>query len=154
MNRFALTLLCLMPLPALADPPAALPGFDPGLAASADLGPPLTAAEFEAYAVGKTLTYGGAGAVWGQEEYLPGHQVIWAFTDQPCQYGTWTEALSADNAPMICFIYDDSEDQNCWQFYHVKTGLVALFVGEGNTALTEVDQTSAPMQCPGPKVGV
>jgi hypothetical protein len=147
MNRLALTLACLLPLPALADPPrASLP--------TADLGAPLSAAEFEAYALGKTLTYGAAGQVWGQEEYLPDRQVVWAFTDQPCEYGTWTEAVTAANAPMICFVYEDHPDSNCWQFFRGESGLVALFIGEGNTALTEVDQTSEPMQCPGPKVGV
>ncbi|MGV8987069.1 MAG: hypothetical protein ACOH2H_12390 [Cypionkella sp.] len=141
MKRILLA-LSLLPLPALADPPAA------------QLGTPLSAGEFEAYATGKTLTYGEGGQVWGQEEYLPGRQVIWAFSDQPCEYGTWTEQRSADNAPQICFHYTDNPDQICWQFYLGKSGLVAMFMGGGGSALSEVAQTSQPMQCPGPKVGV
>ena len=152
MNRFALALACLLPLPALADPPNA--GRMDVTPSVADLGPPLSASEFEAYALGKTLTYGAGGEVWGQEEYLPGRQVVWAFTDQPCEYGAWTEEQSDTNAPMICFLYEDNPNTNCWQFFKGKSGLVALFVGDGNTALSEVAQTSQPMQCPGPKVGV
>ena len=147
MNRFALILACVLALPASADPPKAG-------APSADLGPPLSAAEFEAYALGKTLTYGGDGQVWGQEEYLPGRQVVWAFTDQPCEYGTWTEEQTEAKAPMICFAYEGNPNTNCWQFFKGRTGLVALFIGDGSTSLAEVDQTSKPMQCPGPKVGV
>ncbi len=152
-NRLALILVCLLPLPAVADPPKP---DEPHMSqdSAANLGPPLSAAEFEAYAYGKTLTYGAGGQVWGQEEYLAGRQVVWAFTDQPCEYGTWTEEQTAAQAPMICFTYEDNPDTNCWQFFKGKSGLVALFIGEGNTSLAEVDQTSQPMQCPGPKVGV
>ena len=145
MNRFALA-LCLLPLPALADPPAAQ-----GLP---DLGPPMTAAEFEAYATGRILTYAAQGKVWGQEEYLPGRQVVWAFSGEPCEYGMWTEVLAADNSPMLCFVYEDKPDPNCWEFFHSSAGLVALFVGGDGTPLSEVAETSEPMKCPGPKVGV
>lgn len=141
MNRI-LMILCLVPLPALADPP------------TAQLGTPMGASEFEAYSTGKTLTYAEGGQVWGQEEYLPGHQVVWAFTDQPCEFGTWTESRTADNAPQICFVYTDNPDTNCWQFFLGKGGLTAIFVGGSSTALSEVAQTNEPMQCPGPKVGV
>ncbi len=147
MKRIALILACLMPWPAVADPPKAS-------APAADLGKPLTAAEFEAYALGKTLSYGAAGQVWGQEEYLPGRQVVWAFTGQPCQYGTWTEEMSVDDAPLICFLYEDDPEQKCWEFFKGTSGLVAQFLGDSGTSLAEVGQTSEPMNCPGPKVGV
>lgn len=154
----ALALTCLplaAPMVALADTPPE--GTSPALPLApppTDLGAPLTAAQFEAYATGKTLTYAQDGKVWGQEEYLPNRQVVWAFTGEPCEYGTWTEEKAYDDTPMMCFVYDDNPDHNCWQFYLGKAGLVALFVGGGNTAFSEVDQTSAPMQCPGPKIGV
>ena len=149
MNRLALALaytVSLLPLPALADPPAAQ--------SQPSLGAPLTATEFEAYATGKTLTYAGSGGVWGQEAYLPGRQVVWAFSNQPCEYGIWVGAQAADASPMMCFVYDNHPEANCWQFYHSAAGLVAVFVGGNGTLLSEVAQTSAPMQCPGPRVGV
>ena len=150
---FALTLLALpgvAPM-ALADPPGTHGAMPP--AEATPPGPPLTAAEFEAYALGKTLTYAQSGQVWGQEEYLPGHQVVWAFSGQPCEYGTWIET-PVDGAPAICFLYENNPDQNCWQFYHGRAGLVAVFLGGDGAALAEVAQTAQPMQCPGPKVGV
>ena len=130
--------LALLPLPALADPPQAM------------LGTPLTATEFDSYATGKTLLYAEGGAVWGQEQYLADHRVLWAFTGQPCEYGTWYAANGA-----ICFVYDGKPDPNCWLFYHGTQGLVAQFLGDaGANLLSEVGQTSEPMNCPGPQVGV
>lgn len=130
--------LAFIPLPALADPP------------QANIGTPLSATEFESYASGKTLTYAEGGQVWGTEQYLPGRQVLWAFTGQPCQAGSWH---AEDQA--ICFEYEGETGQNCWLFYHGPSGLVAQFQGgDATTNLSETAQTSTPMQCPGPKVGV
>lgn len=130
--------LALLPLPALADPP------------QATLGAPLTAAEFDAYATGKTLLYASGGAVWGQEQYLPDHKVLWAFTGEPCEYGTWY-----DQGGEICFEYEGKTDPNCWLFYRGSAGLIAQFLGNGGSdLLSEVGQTDTPMNCPGPQVGV
>ena len=130
--------LALAPLPALADPP------------SANLGAPLSASEFESYATGKTLTYAQGGQVWGTEQYLPGRQVLWAFTDQPCLAGVWHPENQA-----ICFEYEGETGQSCWLFYQGPGGLVAQFQsGDGTENLSETARTSTPMQCPGPKVGV
>lgn len=115
-------------------------------------GTPLSGAEFEAYALGKTLTYSDGGTIWGQEQYLPGHRVIWAFNGADCQFGTWDERPGPDG-PMVCFTYDDAPgDVNCWQFFRGARGLVAQFIG-GDAALSELEQTDAPMQCQGPEVG-
>lgn len=138
MRRLLLT-LCLLPLPLRADPPGMIP--------LPNLGPPLTAAEFEAYATGKTLSYAQGGTVWGSEQYMAGRQVLWAFTDQPCEYGQWYEDRGA-----ICFIYEGKTDPNCWYFYQGATGLVARFIG-GGSLLSEVGQTPEPMNCPGPQIG-
>lgn len=143
MLRFALP-LALLAGSALADPPPA---------ARPSLGPPLTGAEFEAYATGKTLTYSDGALVWGQEQYLPGHQVVWAFADAPCEYGSWTEITLPDSGPALCFTYEDHpEDLNCWQFFHGPKGLVAQFM-EGGAPLSELGQSPEPMNCPGPEVG-
>ncbi len=133
-----LILLALLPGPALADPPRLAP---------LDLGPPLSAAEFDAYSRDKTLIYGQAGVIWGSEHYLAGRQVVWAFTNQPCQHGTWYEDQGA-----ICFVYDANPAPNCWQFFPGPTGLIARYLG-GASQLSEVGQTSEPLNCPGPLVG-
>ncbi len=132
-------LLTLIPSALLADPPSVMP--------QNDLGAPLSGPEFEAYATGKTLYYAQGGAIWGAEQYLPGHQVLWAFTDQPCENGQWFEDHGA-----ICFVYEGKPDPNCWLFYHGASGLIARFTGGGGL-LSEVEQSLEPMNCPGPQVG-
>jgi len=111
---------------------------------------PLTAQEFEAYATGKTLSYAQAGTVWGSEQYLPGRKVIWAFTEDDCQYGHWYE-----DAGNICFVYENDPAPQCWRFFREEKGLRAVFLdGDGMTLLSEVGQSSKPLNCPGPDVGV
>ena len=140
--RVLFLILTLLAQPAFADPP--------GTATGSGLGAALSAPEFNAYATGKTLIYAADGAVWGSEQYLSGHRVLWAFTGQPCEYGTWY-----DDAGAICFLYEGKPDPNCWHFYHGERGLIAQFVGgNANNALSEVGQSAEPMNCPGPKVGV
>ena len=111
---------------------------------------PLTAQEFDAYATGKTLSYAQGGVVWGAEQYLPGRRVIWAFTEDDCQYGHWFE-----DQGNICFLYDDQDQPQCWRFFRETTGLRAIFMGaDGGTSLSEVGQSETPLNCPGPDVGV
>ena len=120
----------------------------PFAARSADA--PLTAQEFEAYATGKTLSYAQNGVVWGSEQYLPDRRVVWAFTEDDCQYGHWYE-----EAGNICFVYDTDPDPQCWRFFREKTGLRAVFMEDGGgTLLSEVGQSDTPLACPGPDLGV
>ena len=136
MRPFLIALvLAITPLTLRADPPGA------------GLGPALSAAQFDAYATGKTLFYAESGTIWGSEQYLPGRQVLWAFTGQPCEAGQWYEDHGA-----ICFVYEGNPDTNCWHFYLGSQGLIAQFIG-GSSLLSEVGQSSAPMSCPGPQVG-
>lgn len=130
-----LALIILLALPAQADPP------------QPNLGPPLTAAEFDAYATGKTLSYAQSGTIWGTEQYLPGRQVLWAPTNQTCEYGTWHD----DNGA-ICFEYEASPGPNCWLFYMGPQGLLAQFIG-GGTLLSEIANSAEPLNCPGPLIG-
>ncbi len=109
----------------------------------------LTAAEFEAYATGKTLTYSVGGQVFGTEQYLPGRKVRWAFTGDECTNGSWYE-----EAGQICFVYDHDGTPQCWTFTQSDTGLKAKFAGDGPAnELSEVAQTDKPLPCQGPDVG-
>lgn len=111
---------------------------------------PMTAAEFDAYATGKTLSYAQDGVVWGSEQYLPGRKVVWAFTEDDCQYGRWFE-----DRGNICFLYDYDPEAQCWKFFREASGLRAIFMGaDGGTSLSEVAQSTKPLNCPGPDVGV
>jgi hypothetical protein len=138
MQRAALTLFLALATPGLAETPL--------LVADA----PLTAQQFEDYATGKTLSYAQDGVVWGSEQYLPGRKVIWAFTQDECQYGHWFE-----DQGNICFLYENDLQPQCWRFFREEKGLHAIFMGaDGGTQLSEVGQSTTPLSCPGPDVGV
>lgn len=110
----------------------------------------LTGAEFEAYATGKTLTYATGGAVYGVEQYLPGRRVRWAFIDDTCRIGHWYEA-----GEEICFVYEHDSSPQCWTFQLVGGRLTARFMADApQSVLTEVAQSSEPLACTGPDVGV
>lgn len=119
----------------------------PGLALAE---PPMSASEFEARMTGKTMTYAEAGEVFGTEQYLPGRQVIWAFSGQECRKGTWYEDGSA-----ICFLYEDNPDPQCWLFFQRADGLKAHFTGDPEgTELSAVNESTRPLSCAGPDLGV
>lgn len=110
---------------------------------------PLSAAEFEAYTTGKTLTFASEGEIYGAEQYLPGRRVRWAFTEDVCREGIWYE-----DAGQICFVYDYDPTPQCWIFWQ-DGGLRARFVStESGTLLHEQSQSSSPLACAGPEVGV
>ncbi len=52
----------------------------------------MTAAEFEAYVEGRTMTFGTGGAPYGAEEYRPGRRVRWSVFDGECYEGVWYPA--------------------------------------------------------------
>jgi hypothetical protein len=118
-----------------------------GPAAAAD---PMTAAEFERYATGKTLSYAVGGEIYGAEQYLSGRRVLWAFRGEECSKGFWY-----DDAGLICFVYEHDGTPQCWSFFRDATGLRARFANDPDSAeLAEVAQTPAPLICAGPDVGV
>jgi len=112
---------------------------------------PLSAAEFEAYTTGKTLTYSRIGSQpYGAEEYLPGRRVQWAFEGDECKMGQWYE-----DAGQICFVYEDNPVPQCWSFFLRNGGLVAQFENDQSSEpLYEVAQSDEPLFCPGPQIGV
>lgn len=118
------------------------------LAASADT--PMSAAEFDAYVTGRTLSYGVGGEVYGAEEYRPGRHVTWSFLDGQCEDGRWYPEGDA-----ICFVYDFEPDPHCWRFFREPEGLRAEFLGEGGlSSLYEVGEAETGLGCVGPDVGV
>lgn len=120
-----------------------------GLAAPA-LAQTMSAEEFDAYTQGKTFFYGSRGQPYGAEEYLPNRRVIWTFLDGQCQYGEWYEA-----GDLICFVYENLEDDQCWSFTRSPSGLVAQFENDpAQTELYEMSKSPGEMTCLGPGVGV
>ncbi len=110
---------------------------------------PMSAAAFEAYTTGKTLTYSVGGTTYGVEEYLRNRRVRWAFLNDECQEGTWYPSGN-----MICFEYDGFLDAQCWTFFEKPGGLVARY--ENDPEQLELIETRAarePLVCLGPRVG-
>ena len=122
----------------------------PLAAQDTDLGKPLTAPEFDAFVTGRTLTYADEGQVYGTEEYRKDRKVIWAFTESECREGYWYP-----QDEQICYVYEDPNDPQCWLFFKGIKGLQAQFMGPGGgPSLSEVEQSTGPMRCAGPDVGV
>ena len=110
---------------------------------------PMSAAAFEAFVTGKTLSYSLAGQVFGTEVYKPDRKVIWAFTKEECREGYWY-----DKGPEICFVYEDPNDPQCWLFYSRADGMWARFVGDAADApLSQVSPSQGPLSCAGSNVG-
>lgn len=105
---------------------------------------------FDARVTGKTITYSQLGGSYGEEQYLPGNRVIWAFEDGECQLGKWYE-----KAGHICFLYNNREEEQCWVFRDEGGRLSALIEGgriEETLYAEEVKEN--PIQCPLPGLGV
>lgn len=111
---------------------------------------PMTGAEFEAYTTGKTLFFGQNGAAYGAETYLENRRVRWSFLDGECKNGYWY-----DEGPLICFVYEDRPEPQCWTFELGPRGLIARFENDpAATELYEAQDVGEEMLCLGPKVGV
>ena len=110
----------------------------------------MTAEEFDAYALGRTFTYGSNGAPYGAEEYLENRRVRCSFLDGQCKEGEWYE-----QDDLICFTYEDNPTPQCWSFIKDPKWLIARFENDpAQSDLYEVDQSGEPMLCLGPKIGV
>lgn len=110
----------------------------------------MSASQFESYVTGKTLFYGQNGTAYGAEEYLKNRRVRWSFLDGRCQEGHWYE-----DGDLICFIYEENPEPQCWSFQLGPNGLIAQFVDDTpSSPLYEADNTGESMLCLGPEVGV
>ncbi|MBJ2150514.1 hypothetical protein [Paracoccus sp. IB05] len=117
---------------------------------AADTVTPMTAAEFNAYVEGKTLTWSQYGAIFGIEEYLPNRKVRWKTSPDECQYGSWFEREG-----QICFVYEYGVGEHCWTFWTEGEELRALSAnGFEGSELTVINETPEPLACPAPDVGV
>ena len=110
----------------------------------------MSAKDFDNYTKGKTFYYGSLGEPYGAEEYLDNRRVRWSFLDGKCQEGHWYE-----EAGLICFVYDEQPEPQCWSFERGSRGLIARFENDpASTELYEVEKSVEPLLCLGPDVGV
>lgn len=117
---------------------------------AAEPGGPLSAEEFDAATVGRTLYYNSGGEPYGVEQYRPGRQVVWAFLGDDCRKGEWYE-----DQGFICFVYEDNPEPQCWTFWQSDQGLLAKFKGDPfGLPLIAVEESPETMTCMGPNLGV
>ena len=110
----------------------------------------MSAEEFDTYTRGKTLFYGRGGKAYGAEIYHDDRRVQWSFLDGECREGEWYA-----DGPLICFVYEDNPDPQCWSFARGAGGLIARFENDPQiTELYEARDADEEMVCLGPKVGV
>ena len=119
------------------------------LASPARAETPMTADEFDAFSVGKTLDYAVDGVIYGSEMHLPGRKTRDADTGRECHDGTW---VAQDD--QICFIYAPDPTLHCWRFWRRGDGLLAVPTGAAPDAPpSEVTVAKTPLACAGPDVG-
>ncbi len=111
---------------------------------------PLDGATFDRLTQGKTFYYAVDGLPYGGETYLKGQRVRWSFLDGKCKQGRWYT-----QGEMICFIYEDTPNPQCWRFYQQNGQLKAQFdKSPPEQALFGVEQSDEPLLCLGPEIGV
>ncbi len=114
------------------------------LAAPAIAENPMSGNAFDAYATGRTLTFGlPDGTRFGVEQYLPDRRVIWSPRDGTCTDGTWYE-----DGTNICFLYENDPVPKCWDVFRTPDGIRAEFAGDpGGTVLFEAVENPEPLIC-------
>ncbi len=111
---------------------------------------PLTAEEFDAATVGRTMYYNSGSGAYGAEQYLPGRRVLWAFTGDICETGEWYP-----QDEFICFVYETFQSPQCWTFFAGPGGLTARFQGDAaSEPLVAVQESDQPLPCTAPNLGV
>jgi hypothetical protein len=111
--------------------------------------PALTAEEFDALTLGRTMTWSEFGQVYGVERYLPDRRVRWTVLGDDCLAGHWYMAGDA-----ICFVYEDDPTPACWTVTLDGAGMLArLTTNPPDAEPVVVTETTEPMACFGPEVG-
>lgn len=111
---------------------------------------PMSAAAFDALTRGRTVIYSFDNGFHGMERHLGDRRVEWAFSDGECFAGRWYE--EDEN---ICFVYENLDGPQCWQFTEAPGGFLATFVEDDAVGATySARVTDEPMTCTGPRIGV
>ncbi len=118
------------------------------LAAPVHAETPLSGDAFEALVTGKTLTFSVGGDPYGVEYYAPGRRVIWSFVNGDCQSGAWYEKPT-DAGPQICFVYENNEEEQCWQVFEEAGSIRAEFMNVPGTTVLYQAIEAEPLVCGG-----
>ena len=111
---------------------------------------PLSAEEFDALTLGRTMTWSEFGTAYGVEQYLPGRRVRWTVLGEDCKAGHWYA-----EGPAICFQYEDDPAPDCWEITQNGPDLMARYTtNPPDAAPVLVEETTESLACFGPEVGV
>jgi hypothetical protein len=105
----------------------------------------MTAAEFDDFATGRTLTYQRPNEIFGTEEYLPGRKIRWSDGSPGCYAGVWYPRK--DGA--ICFLYQGVPDPACWSFVRDGDTVRADFADDADSQFYDVVLSEHPLPCSG-----
>jgi hypothetical protein len=106
--------------------------------------------KFKNYATGKTLYFAQKGTPFGVEQYLPGQNSIWQYSDGTCARGIWYARKE-----MICFLYEGDSREQCWRFLQDGEKYVARADGnEPADDLVVTGRDERDIQCKAPDLGV
>ncbi|MEM9779660.1 MAG: hypothetical protein AAF813_07055 [Pseudomonadota bacterium] len=113
---------------------------------------PIDGDTFEAMSTGTTMEFGRGGTWYGAEQYLPDRQVVWKYADGTCTYGEWFERNGA-----LCFVYEDNPVPQCWVVTRRNNDIFVRPEGTGPQSpseLTVTSESTEPLDCPAPDLGV
>jgi hypothetical protein len=104
----------------------------------------MTAAEFEAYVTGRTITFSTVNdPTFGVERYMSGRRVMWSTFDGICRYGVWFESKGD-----ICFRYEHDPQHKCWTIFEEPDGLRGEYTTVPNsTVIFEETDRNDPLIC-------
>lgn len=109
----------------------------------------LTAEEFDALTINRTMTWASYGLVYGVEQYLPGRRVRWTEIGDDCKLGHWYQEGQA-----ICFLYEDDPTPACWEITLSGAGMLAVELSDPEGAEpVQIEETTETMPCFGPEIG-
>ena len=112
----------------------------------------VSADEFQAMSEGYTLHFEQFGSYYGAEQYYPGRQSTWKYSDGTCTEGEWTTS-----GPNICFAYRDQFGVQCWIFSERGGEFYARLSHEPPQSPEELRllrRDKVPIGCPAPGLGV
>ena len=104
----------------------------------------MSAAEFDAYVTGRTITFRtDLNPSYGTERYMEGRRLMWSIAAGICQYGVWFESKGD-----ICFRYEGDPEHKCWTVYDEPGGLRGVYTTRPPfTVIFEVKDRQEPLIC-------
>lgn len=105
-------------------------------------GPPLNAEAFDRLTLGQRMDTYDPLALYGVEEFLPGHRSIWRDA-QGCKRATWEQV-----GEQICFTYEDRpNDPDCWIYTFHEGALWGRYQGQPDGFSVRLVPGNSPMTC-------